>query len=140
MIRRVKRHFEEIIKIKTKPREIALGFAIGTLIEFFVPIPILDIIVALVVASIFERLSKISLFGALLFWNFLITWPLITLSIKIGNLIFGSENIVRYNIEIFNYAYNFTRRLLVGNIIIGSCLAFISYFAVWFITKKYQEK
>ncbi len=140
MIHRAKRHFEEIIKVKTNPREIALGFAIGTLVEFFVPIPLLDIIVALIIASVFGKLSKLSLFGALLFWNFLITWPLLTLSLKIGNAIFGSEHIVRYDIEVFNYAYNFTRRLLVGNIIVGSGLALISYFAVWFITKKYQEK
>ena len=140
MIHRVKRHFENIVKVKTEPREIALGFAIGTLVEFFVPIPILDIIVVLIIASVFGKISKLSLFGALLFWNFLITWPLLTLSLKIGNFIFGNENIVRYNIEIFNYAYNFTRKLLVGNMIVGSVLALISYFAVWLIAKKYQKK
>lgn len=138
IISRLKIHFREVMKAKTKPHEIALGFAIGTLIEFLVPVPFADFIIAFIIISIFERVSKFSLFGALLFWNALITWPLLALSLKIGNFLYGSEPVMRYKIEFLNNVYNFTKRILVGNVIIGGSLAFLSYFIIKFITKKYQ--
>jgi uncharacterized protein len=126
---KVKHHFHEVIRIKKSPHSIVFGFAIGTLIAIL-PTPGLSIILGLVVISIFKNISKIALFGALLFWNPIVSAPLYILSYKIGGLLFGNLPVVEYEVSILDNAYNFTRRYLVGNFILAVSISIASYFLI----------
>ena len=123
---KVRNHFREIIRIKTSPHSIALGFAIGTFIKLL-PTPGLNILLALLVVIIYKKVNKFALFGALLFWNPVFIIPLYTLSYEVGNMLFGATPVIKYNIVILDHIYNFSRRFLVGNLIISTTISILSY-------------
>ena len=136
---KIKHHFLEVLKIKRSPHSIALGFSIGTLVEIL-PTPGFNILIALLVVMIYEKINKLSLFGAIIVWNPLVKTPFYILSFKIGDMIFGSVNVVKYNIIIIDQAYNFSRRFLVGNFILAVIMSITSYLVVRIIVTIYQKK
>jgi len=138
--KKIKKHFVKVLKIRTNARDIALGFAIGTFIEIAIPLPFFDFVVAIIFVSIFRNISKLSLFGALVALNIFFTWPLFALSFKVGNIIFGDVPVVDYDIELFNSAYSFTKRFLVGNTIVAGVSGFLSYFVIKFFAEKYKRR
>ena len=91
-INKIKKHFHEVLRIKTKPNEIAIGFAIGT---FFANFPTfgLEFLIITAIIVLFKKVSKISLFLAYAVFNPLITYPLIYLDYQLGNLILGDTPI-----------------------------------------------
>ena len=62
---KLKHHFQEVLKTKTSPHSIALGFAIGTLIDIL-PTLGFGFFLGLLVGLIFEKVNKYSLFGAII--------------------------------------------------------------------------
>lgn len=92
---KLKHHFHEVIKIKTTPHEIALGFSVGTFIGIL-PTPGFGILLAVLIFLIYEKISKLSLIGALAFWNPIVMMPIYFLSYKIGDWFFGSQPIIKY--------------------------------------------
>jgi uncharacterized protein len=137
--KKLREHFREVIEVKTTPHGIALGFAIGTVIAVL-PTFGLGALVGLLIVLIFKRISKISLFLAFAFWNPLILIPLTGLSYFIGNFLLQGEPVIKFKIEIINYAFIYTRRFLVGNLIVSTTAAILSYFIVLFLVKKYKKK
>ena len=135
IIKRIKNHFSEVLKIKTSPNEIALGFAIGTFIAIL-PTPGLSILIGLLITLMFPRLSKLALFGAFFVWNPLIVVPINLMGVKIGNVLFADIPATSFKIEFFNIIYNFTKRYFVGNLFIAVGLAIISYFIIILILKR----
>lgn len=138
-MKRIKKHFKEVIDIKTSNESIAIGFAIGTFIAIL-PTPGFNIFISALILLIFKRVSKISLFGALAIWNPITLIPIYTLSFKIGNTIFSSEPIIKYNIIILDQIYNFSRRFLVGNLTLAISLSIISYFIMLKIVEISKKK
>jgi len=135
---KVRDYFIEILSIKTSPHSIAMGFALGTLIEIL-PTFGLVLILTFLIFLLFPRISKISFFAALLFWNPLFTIPLYGLSYEIGDMIFGNVHIVKYDVVILNNIYNFSRRFLVGNLIIVVLMSVASYVIVRVFAEIYQR-
>lgn len=138
VLKKVRNHFRGVIRIKKSPHSMALGFAIGTLIEIL-PTPGINIILALIVILAYPKVSKLALFGALLFWNPLFTIPLYALSFRIGSALFGNAPVVKYNVVVLDNIYNFSRRFLVGNTILAVSISAISYVVVR-ITASYVQK
>lgn len=136
---KLKHHIHEVIRTKKSPHSIALGFTIGTFISVL-PTPGLNILLGLLIIFIFEKVNKYSLFASLFFWNTLTLWPLYILSFRIGDLIFGGLPVVKYNIEILNQIYNFSRRYLVGNFIVAVVISIASYFIVKKIVQLYRKR
>ncbi|MFH1053581.1 MAG: DUF2062 domain-containing protein [Candidatus Woesearchaeota archaeon] len=139
LINKVKDHFHNVLSIKTTPKEIALGFAIGTFISI-IPTPGFNIIIGLIIVLIFERISKLALFGAMVIWNPLTLIPIYLLSFKIGNLIFGSLPVVEFQLSMLNQILFYSRRFLVGNLIVAIGVSIISYVIVFFITTIIEKK
>ena len=135
----MKHHFHEVIKLKTTPHSIALGFAIGTFISVL-PTPGFNILIGLLLVLIFERISKLSLFGAILFWNPIVSIPIYWLNHKVGDLLFASAPVIKYNIVFVDFIYNFSRRYLIGSLINGIIISLLCYFLVWFIASKFKKK
>ena len=136
---KIKHHFQEVMKVKTSPHSIALGFAIGTLIAIL-PTFGLGILIGVLVVLIFEKVNKFSLLLSFVVFNTFTMIPLYLLSYKIGDLIFGSSPVSKYNIVILNQIYNFSRRYLIGNLIVAIVISTISYFIVKKIVLLYIQK
>jgi len=137
--KKLKEHFKEIAKTKTDPHYIALGFALGALLAIL-PTPGFSILLGLAIIVIYPKISKYALLIAMVVFNPLVNIPLYILSFKIGNMLFSSEPIIKYNIVILNTLYNFSRRFLVGNIIIASTAAVTGYFVTKKVAKVYQHR
>jgi len=135
----IKEQFKEVLRIKKEPKEIARGFAIGT---FFANFPTLglELLIILPLLIIFKKISKISLLSAYVVWNPLITYPLAAVSYIIGDSILGSAPIVLIEFTLFQGIIQFTIRYLLGSLILASFFATISYFVVFYLSKKYQNK
>lgn len=137
-IAKIKNHLKEVLKTKKGENSIALGFAVGTLIAIL-PTYGFSILLGLLTVLIFKKISKISLFVGLAFWNPLILTPLYMLSYKIGEYLFRNSIAVEYEITLSQQIYNFSARFLAGNLIIAFSFSLISYFLVKFILKIYKN-
>jgi len=126
LIKRLKEHFKEVLRIKTSPHSIALGFAIGTLIAIL-PTFGFTYLIAIIVMLVYAKESKIALFGALLLWNPFVLFPVYTLSYRLGDFILKGYPAIYslQGIEQFRYA---TLRFLVGNFVIAVLFSVTSYF------------
>jgi len=135
----IKEQFKEILSIKTKPIEIARGFAIGT---FFANFPTfgLEFLIIFLLLITFKRISKIALLSAYVIWNPFITYSFGVLSYFIGNKILGNAPIVLIKFKVFQNIIGFTIRYLLGSLIIASIFSILSYFIVFYLAKKYQDK
>ena len=136
---KIKYYAQEVLTEKTTPHSIAVGFAIGSFISIL-PTPGFNLILALIVSLIYKKVNKVSLFIGVLFWNPLTSPVIYYFSYKLGNLIFGAAPIVVYNVSFMEQIYQFTRRFLVGNIIIAVSMSIISYFLVRWGAQEYQLK
>jgi uncharacterized protein len=134
-----KHHFKEVIRSKTSSHSIALGFSIGTFIGIL-PTPGFNILLGMLVILILKKISKFSLIGAMVLWNPLTLAPIYFLSLKIGNFLFGDMPIVKYDLLILDQIYHFSRRFLVGNILIAVAASLLSYFIVKKIVDLHRKK
>lgn len=135
---KIKNHFLEILRIKTTPHEIALGFAIGTFIEILPAFFGLDYALAFIVVLIYPKISKVSLFGALLILNAIILYPIHALNYFLGNMIYAGEPIIYFNIVFWDNLINISRRFLVGSLITAPIFATMSYFIIKKLVMKFQ--
>ncbi len=138
LIKQTKKHFREVIKIKKSPHSIALGFAVGTFISIL-PTPGFNIFIGILITLIFPQINKISLFGSMLLWNPATAAFIYPTSYKIGQFIFKDLPIIEYNITFFHKAFIFTRKFLVGNLILATTVSSLSYALVRMIAQNYQD-
>jgi uncharacterized protein (DUF2062 family) len=138
LIKKLKNHFNKVIRIKKSPHSIALGFAVGSFIALL-PTPGFGYLLAFLITITYPRINKFALFAALLLWNPLLLAPAYMLSYRLGDIIFGDIEVVKYDIVLLDQAYNFTRRLLVGSLLIASLISLISYFIVKYMAKAYRN-
>jgi uncharacterized protein len=136
---KLKEHFLEVIKTKTSPHTIGLGFAIGTFISIL-PTPGFNIILGLLILLIFKKVNKFSLFAAIFFWNPLTSIPIYYFSYQIGDSLFGSSSIMVYELTLLGKIYLYARRFLVGNIILALITSTTSYFILRGIFVLYYKK
>lgn len=132
-------HFQEVLHIETSAHSIAMGFAIGTFISIL-PTPFINIWLGMLIVLIYPKLSKFSLFFAILFWNPVIITPVYILVNKLGNLMFGSVNIIKYNVVFLDNVFNFTRRFLIANILVAIVLSSTSYLVMLYFVKYLRRK
>jgi uncharacterized protein len=136
---KIKHHFHEVLKTKTSPHSIALGFSIGTFIALL-PTPGFNVLLGFLILLIFEKVNKFSLFAALAVWNPFTQIPIYFLSYKLGDFIFRAAPVRQYEVVLIDHLYQFTRRYLIGNLIIAVTLSLISYFIVKKIATNYKAK
>jgi len=136
---RIKNHIKEVLELKTSPKEIALGFAIGT---FFANFPTfgLEILIIFLILIIFKKVSKISLLLAYVVWNPLITYPLAVVNYLIGDYILRDIPIITIKFTWFQELIRLTVRYIVGSLFVATIAAIVSYFVVYYLVKAYYKK
>jgi len=136
---KLKKHLEEVVRIKTSPHSIASGFALGTAIAVL-PTFGLGVFIGLLFLLIFKKVSKVSMLIAFAIWNPLVLFSLYGLSYKIGDLILGDLPVKTYKFWLWNQLFNYSRRFLIGNLISTILITTASYILIYFLAKKYQKK
>lgn len=137
-LEKIKKHFEEILKIRSSPSSIAFGFAIGTAIAIL-PTFGLGILIGLMIILIFKKINKISMLIAFAIWNPFLLIPLAAVSYKIGDMIFVGAPVYNYKFWILNQIFTYSRKFLLGNIILTISISVLSYFIVFFSVRFYQK-
>ncbi|MCB9362079.1 DUF2062 domain-containing protein [Candidatus Woesearchaeota archaeon] len=135
---RLKEHFHEMLRLKTTPHEIALGFAVGSFIAIM-PTPGFNILLALAVIAIYNKISKVAIFGSFIIWNPLVLIPLYTGAFAIGNMIFTGEPTLIFSFEWLNAIYAFSRRFLIGITIEAFLISVAGYFIVKAIAQRWNK-
>ena len=132
-------YLSDVLSIKTSPNSVALGFAIGSFIAI-TPTPGFSVLIGLLIVFLFRNVSKLALFVALALWNPITVIPFHILSLKIGSILFGSFPVVEYKLSMLDQIFVFSRRYLIGNLVIASFVSIISYFVVLVAVKKIERK
>ena len=122
----MKGHMKDILSAEKTAHSIALGFSVGSFIAIL-PLFGLSIVVGLAIALLWKDVHKIALFFALAFWNPVSLVPVYLLSFHIGDLLFGNTPIVEYELDLVYRVFHLSRRLLVGNLLLGLFIALCSY-------------
>jgi uncharacterized protein len=135
---KLKNHLKEVLEIKTSPFSIASGFAVGTLIAIL-PTFGFGVLIGLLVVLIFKKVSKVSLLFAFAIWNPLVQIPIYALSYYIGDIIMGDLPIKTFRFEFLSKFYIFSRRFLVGNLILSLALSIVSFVVVLYLVKFYRK-
>ena len=130
LVSKIRKHFKAVLKTKSSPHSIAFGAAIGTLIGTL-PAPFFDFFIAILILLLFKNISKYASFTSVVFWNPLTRIPIYSLSYALGNLVFADAPTFKFEIMILNSLYSYSRRLLIGNIIISLGLTLSVYLLVY---------
>ena len=136
---RARKYIKDVLHARTTPHSIALGFAIGTLINIL-PVWGLNLLLGLLVVLAFSQVSKLALFAALLFWNPLTLLPVYYASHWIGQMLFGTMPVIRYQAAYLNELFTFARGFLVGDVIMALTISLASYFIVRSVAELYQRR
>lgn len=136
---KIKNYFKDISQIKATPKEIAIGFTIGTAIAVL-PTFGLGPFIALLIILIFKRISKISLLFSFVVWNPFILISLYPLEYYIGDLAVGNPPTIKFKLEILNQIFVYSAKYLIGNIIVTIIICITSYFVIYYLVKKFHKK
>jgi len=129
---RILNHLTDILHIKTSSEAISTGVAVGTFISIL-PIPGFSILIGTLIILMFKRVSKISIFLAMAFWNPFTLIPVYVASYRLGDLMFQARRVVEYDIAVLNRTYYFTERFLVGNLVMAVVLAGVAQLAIYYV-------
>lgn len=132
---RFKRSWDEFLLGGTDPHEVALGFALGSFIALL-PTFGFSALLGILLMMVFPRLNRPAVFLALALWNPLVQIPIYALSFGIGSELFGNAPVIKYQVEILNQLYTFTRRFLVGHLLLTAAVTVITYVVVWVLSRR----
>jgi uncharacterized protein len=129
MLKKWRHHLRDILTLKRSEHSIAVGFAIGTFLAIL-PLLGLSVFVGVLAVLFCKRLNKFALFGAMAFWNPLVLIPIYWLSFAIGDALFDPLPVVEFKVTLLNQVSHFSRRFLLGNVLLASLLSTASYFVM----------
>ncbi len=144
MIRdRVGRYFDrcrdELQKTLTEEhtsRELAGSFALGTFITMLPTLGV-GLIVFVILAFVFDWVSKIALFASVVIFNPVVKWGVYVASFTLGVVLLGPVDGVGISDISFNAAPEIVIRLLIGNLILAVVATVISYIVIYRLTVVY---
>ena len=125
-VEQLKARLKEMLSARSWPHEIALGFAIGTLISIL-PTPGFNLLLGALVITVYPHLNKLAVFGAMAFYNPIVMIPFYWASYQVGSLILGLNSVIHHDVVVISEAYDFTRRYLIGNLIVAVITSIVTY-------------
>ncbi|MFY0627755.1 MAG: DUF2062 domain-containing protein [Reichenbachiella sp.] len=132
---KLKRDFIKILQSEDSIRLIAISYGIGTFVALM-PAPGFCTIVALILVAIFRRLSKLSVFIAILLYNAVTIIPFYWVGLLIGGFIFSEPHVPVTEIDYANILVENGKRFVVGTLVIVIPYSIASsFFALWFIKR-----
>ena len=129
-------YLEEVIRLKKTPEEIALGFAVGVFIGIL-PTPGFNVLLGLLTIFIWKKLNKFMLFAGMVLFNPFVSAPIIYFSHRVGGLllppVFPPDTFYGHLVQVLHTS----ARILAGSVIVGLIAAFISYFIIKKLAKRF---
>jgi len=122
----LKQEWSKLLLGDVTPHSVALGLAIGTLVALL-PSFGFSALLALFLIFIFPRINRPAVFVALIIWNPLVQIPIYAASFQLGSYLFADAVLVKYDIEILNQIYSFTRRFLIAHLLLISGITLFTY-------------
>jgi len=127
---KVQTHIRGLLSTQASPHEVALGFAVGTFIEIL-PLYGLKTILSLLLAARIKQINKVALFSAITIWNSLFLIPIYSLSVKLGNFVFGhpgcpvGEEVQQSGLSCFMFSF------FPGVLLMAAIMAGLMYITLW---------
>lgn len=136
---RVRAEFEAAFEQAHTPHEIATSFAIGT---FVTTLPTLGtgLVVLVVVAYRFGRLSKLALFVPVVLLNPLAKWGVYGASFWLGSRLLGPTGGVALTDVSLSASREIAIRLLVGNVVLAVVFACVGYAVVLRLVREHRRR
>jgi len=131
-----KQHWEDLFIGGIAPHEIALGFALGTFIALL-PTFGFSVLLGLLLIFLFPNTNRPAVFLSLAVWNPIVQIPIYAASFYVGTMLFGNMPVVQYDLELLNQAYTFTRRFLVGHLLISTLLTIVAYITAYITMRQF---
>lgn len=121
------------------PREVAVSFSIGV---FITALPTLGagLLVFVVLAFLFARLSKVALFASVLILNPVVKWGVYGASYSLGQFLLGPVPGGSFNSVSLSTGTDVLTRLWVGNLILATVFAAVGYIAALRIVNEFHRK
>ena len=126
LTRQLKNEWTKLLLGDFTPHDIALGLAIGTLVSLL-PTFGFSALLAMLLIFVFPNINRPAIFVSLIIWNPLVQIPIYAASFQLGSLLFVDAPLVKYDIEILNQLYSFTRRFLIAHMIVVSIITICTY-------------
>lgn len=114
------------------PTALAFGVALGTFLALL-PTFGMSAFIALGLLPFLKRINKPAVFIAIIFWNPIVQIPIYAASLQLGSLIFAGAPVVHYDLDVISHLYTFTRRFLVGHLIMTASLTAVSFALTYLI-------
>lgn len=138
--RKLKDKWADVLLGEFTPHDIALGIALGTFIALL-PTFGFSVLIAILVVFLFPHINRPAIFLAIMIWNPIVQIPIYAMSYYLGGMLYEGLPIVKYNIEILNQLYTFTRRFLVAHLIVTTiCTSIIYAFSYILVAYLYRKK
>lgn len=125
-IEQLKERLKAALSGHSSDHEIALGFTVGTAISIL-PTPGFNLLLGALFIAVYPHVNKLAVFGAMAVYNPIFMIPFYWASYQIGALLFGPDPVVHYDVVVLNQAFEFTRRYLVGNLVVTAATSAITY-------------
>ncbi|ABO51759.1 hypothetical protein Dred_3259 [Desulforamulus reducens MI-1] len=136
IINQIKEAYKKILSTKGSPKEIALGVAIPIGIEFL-PIPLINIPVALAISKIFRANVIITGVVSIAIKPF---FPLfVSFNFFVAKLLFSHFKLPKRMMKIFGIFEGYGYKYLTASLFDCIIMAVISYFIIYNLLKKYRK-
>lgn len=135
---------ERAVSEDNTPREIAWSFAFGSFVAVL-PTGGTALVFFVVIVYLFDRVSKIGIFAAIVVYNPVVKWSIYGVSFWVGSLLLGpvpggtlpKGSPVEFTLST---APEILIRQLLGNVIVAALLAFLGYGIVLQLLKVYHQR
>lgn len=123
---RVRTHLEAAFREDHPPRQVARSFALGV---FITSLPTLGVglLVFVLIAYLFESISKLALFASVVVLNPVAKWGVYAVSFWIGVQLLGRPDGITLSEVSLSAGPEVVIRLLIGNLIIAAVFTAVGY-------------
>lgn len=128
----------EMMQAAQSPIGLAGAFALGTLTSFL-PVPLLDSLLAVGLALKFERLNKAAIFLARAIWNDLLVVPLYAPGFKVGQFLLGAVISPEAAGDRYHPQIVWLASFLLGAAVLATIAAFLGFVIVLCIAKSFNH-
>jgi len=130
---------QELLQATDSPFGLAVAFALGTLTSFL-PVPLLDSLLAAGLAVKFARLNKAAIFLARMVWNDLLVVPLYVPGLKVGQWILTAVLVKQESQVTFQPHYAYLLSFILGAMVLAAVAALLGFILVLFFAKVIQAR
>lgn len=137
-VERIREELRRTFAEEHTPRELAGSFSIGAFITMLPTLGV-GLLVFVVIAFLFDRVSKIALFASVVVFNPVVKWGVYVASFTLGVLLLGPVEGVGIGDVSLSAGPEIVTRLVVGNLILAVIATAISYVAVYRLAVAYER-